>query len=376
MKKVFRIVLLIIVFGLFGSTGFYLYKKSKKPPVIYEIKTPFISSVVKKTIATGSVVPRREIEIKPRVSGIIEELYIEPGDQVKSGDLIAKVKIIPDMERLNSAESRLKRAQINFEEVKIEYDRQKKVFEEGVISQADFQSYRLQYRTAVEELDAAENNLQLIKEGVTKRSGEITNTLIRSTIQGMVLDVPVEKGNSVIEANTFNAGTTIATVADMGEMIFEGKVDETEVGKIKTGMALILSIGAIENETFDANLEYIAPKGVEENGAIQFEIKADVKLKNDFFIRAGYSANADIVLERKDSVMVIPESLLKFEKENDSAYVEVETNPQVFEKRYIEIGLSDGINIEVISGLTGEDKLKAGEKKIDKKEDNKSTSQS
>lgn len=370
MKKFFRILIVVVFVVAIVGTMFFLYQKSKKKPVIYETKTPFVANVIKKTVATGSIVPRKEIEIKPRVSGIVEEIYIEPGDIVKSGDLIAKVKIIPDMERLNTAESRVNRAKINYEQTKIEYDRQKKVYDQGVIPEADFQNYRLEFRTAQEELDAAENNLQLIKEGVTKKSGQVTNTLIRSTISGMVLDVPIEEGNSVIEANTFNAGTTIASVADMGEMIFKGKVDETEVGKIKTGMNLILSIGAIEDEQFDARLEYIAPKGVEENGAIQFEIKADVKLKKNNFVRAGYSANADIVLERKDSVMVIPESLLKFEKKGDSAYVEVETQPQEFEKRYITTGLSDGINIEVLSGVTKEDKIKAGKKEdIKKKKD-------
>ncbi len=361
MKKVLYIILAILIAAVFVGGMSYMYKKSKKKDVIYVTKTPVITDVIKKTIATGSVVPRKEIEIKPRVSGIVEEIFIEAGDYVKSGDLIARVKIIPDMERLNTAESRVNRAKIGYDEAKIEYERQKKVFEQGVIPDADFQKYRLDYRTAQEELDAAESNLQLIKEGVTKKAGQATNTLIRSTISGMVLDVPVEEGNSVIEANTFNAGTTIASVADMGQMIFKGKVDETEVGKIKTGMHLLLSVGAIEDEKFDALLEYIAPKGIEENGAIQFEIKADVRLKTTHFIRAGYSANADIILARKDSVMVIPESLLKFEKDKlDSVYVEVETQPQVFEKRYVKTGLSDGINIEIISGLSLKDKIKDG----------------
>ena len=368
MKKFFRITAIVVFVGLCLGALFYLYKKGKDKPKIYETQTPFTSSIVKKTVATGSVVPRKEIEIKPRVSGIIEEVYIEPGDPVKSGSLIAKIKIIPDMERLSSAESRLNRAKINFEEAKIEYERQKKIYEQGVIAEASFQQYRLEFRTASEELSAAEDNLQLIKEGATKRTGEITNTLIRSTIEGMVLEVPVEVGNSVIETNTFNAGTTIASVADMGEMIFKGNVDETEVGKIKSGMPLELTIGAIENETFKAILEYIAPKGKEENGAIQFEIKAAVELKPNVFIRAGYSANANIELERKDSIMVIPESLLKFEKKTDSTFVMIETaEPQVFEKRYVKTGLSDGINIEVINGLEREDKIKGKEKKEDKK---------
>jgi HlyD family secretion protein len=374
MKKFLKIFLLVVVIGAIFGTMFFLYQKSKKKPVVYEIKSPFISNVVKKTVATGSVVPRKEIQIKPQVSGIIEELFIEAGQQVKKGDLIARVKIIPNMVELNNAESRLNKAKINFEDAKLVYERQKKVYEQGVIPQAEFQQYKLTYLNAMEEQETAESNLQLIKEGVSKKSGATTNTLIRSTIQGMVLEVPVEVGNSVIESNTFNEGTTIASVADMGEMIFEGKVDETEVGKLKLGMPLILSIGAIEDEKFDAALEYIAPKGKEENGAIQFEIKADVKLKNNSFIRAGYSANADIVLDRKDSVMVIPESLIKFEKEGDSAYVEIETKPQIFEKRYIKTGLSDGVNIEVKEGVIISDKIK-GQKKEEVKKTKEADSQ-
>jgi HlyD family secretion protein len=375
MKKVFKIFLLVVIIGAIGGTMFFLYQKSKKKPVIYEIKSPFMSDVIKKTVATGSVVPRKEIEIKPQVSGIVEEVYIEAGQEVKKGDLIARVKIIPNMVELNNAESRLNRAKINYEDSKLVYERQKKVFEQGVIPEAEFQQFRLSYMNALEEQEAAESNLQLIKEGVSKKSGTATNTLIRSTIEGMVLDVPVEVGNSVIESNTFNEGTTIASVADMGEMIFEGKVDETEVGKLKLGMPLILSIGAIEDEKYDAVLEYIAPKGKEENGAIQFEIKADVKLKDNSFIRAGYSANADIVLDRKDSVMVISESLIKFEKEGDSAYVEIETQPQIFEKRYIKTGLSDGVNIEVKEGVGMNDKIK-GQKQEEVKKTTEEDTQS
>ncbi len=362
MKKFLKILLLVVVVGAIIGTMFFLYQKSKKKPVIFETKSPFISDVIKKTVATGSVVPRKEIEIKPQVSGIVEEIYIEAGNHVKKGDLIARVKIIPNMVELNNAESRLNKAKINFEDAKMVYERQKKVYEQGVIPEAEFQQYKLAYMNAMEEQETAESHLQLIKEGVSKKSGSATNTLIRSTIEGMILDVPIEVGNSVIESNTFNEGTTIASVADMGEMIFEGKVDETEVGKLKIGMPLILSIGAIEDEKFDAVLEYVSPKGKEENGAIQFEIKADVKLKQTAFIRAGYSANADIVLERKDSVMVIPESLIKFEREGDSAYVEIETQPQIFEKRYIKTGLSDGVNIEVKEGLEVKDKIKGPQK--------------
>jgi len=358
MKTFFKIFFGIVILGVFVYTIFFLYQKSQAKPVVYQTTTPFTESIIKKTVATGSVVPRKEIAIKPQVSGIIDKMYVEAGDMVAKGDLIAKVRIIPNMVSLNNAESRVKQAQIMMRDAESDYKRQKELFDNDVIAAAEFQDAEIAYNQAQQEQEAAENNLQLIKEGQTKSTGETTNTLIRSTIDGMVLDVPVKEGNSVIESNTFNDGTTIANIADMGEMVFEGKVDETEVGKISEGMDLILSIGAIEDLKFSALLEHISPKGVEENGAIQFEIKAAVSLDENSFVRAGYSANADIVLERVDSVMAIQESLLKFE--NDSTYVEVETEPQVFEKRYIETGLSDGINIEVVSGLDMEDKIKSG----------------
>ena len=360
MKKVFKIIGIVLLIGAFGGTLFFLYTKSKSKPDVYETKNPFVSDVVMKTVATGSVVPRFEIEIKPQVSGIIDELFVIAGDRVEKDQVIARIKIIPDMVTLNSAETRLNRAEINFEDAKTDYERQQNLFDKEVISYEEFRNAKVAYDSAKEELTAAENNLELIKNGVTKKAAETTNTLVRSTINGMVLDVPVEEGNSVIQSNTFNDGTTIATVANMGDMIFEGKVDETEVGKISEGMPIEMEIGAIEKEKFQATLEYISPKGVEENGAIQFEIKASVQLKEGQFIRAGYSANANIVLDQKDDVLVIPEGLLKFE--NDSSYVEVQAGEeQQFEKRYVQTGLSDGINIEITEGLTGEDKVK-GEK--------------
>ncbi len=366
MKKVFRILGIIILIGVFGGTMFFLYNKSKTKKDTYETKNPFVSNVIMKTVATGSVVPRYEIEIKPQVSGIIDELFVVAGDYITKGQVVARIKIIPDMVMLNSAETRLNRAKINHEDAKISYDREQKLFDKNVVSYEEFKRAKLEYDSSKEELAAAENNLELIKNGVTKKAKSATNTLVRSTINGMVLDVPIKVGNSVIQANTFNAGTTIASVANMNDMIFKGNVDETEVGKIREGMPIQLEIGAIEKEKFDAFLEYISPKGKEENGAIQFEIKANVKLKEGQFIRAGYSANANIVLERKDSVMVIPEGLLKFE--NDSSYVEInkgtEEEPN-YEKQFVETGLSDGINIEITKGLKMDDKVKG--EKIDPK---------
>lgn len=356
MKTFFKILGIVVILGIFGYTLYFLWDKSKEKPVVFETETPFYSDVIKKTVATGSVVPRFEIEIKPVVSGIIDELFVEEGDKIKKGDLIAKIRIIPNMINLNNAKARIDRAKINLKDAKRNYDRQFGLLEKGVIAKADFESYEVVYQNAREELETAEETLQLIQEGQLKKSGTPTNTLVRSTIDGMVLSVPVEIGNQVIEANNFNAGTTIAAVADMNDMIFKGKIDETEVGKIHEDMNLILSIGAIDDLKFQARLTKIAPKGVEENGAIQFEIEANVKLLDEQFIRAGYSANADIVLERADSVMVISESLLKFD--DDTTYVEIETGDQQFEKRIIKTGLSDGINIQVLSGLNKEDKIK------------------
>jgi len=356
MKKALKIAIGVIILVVFIGTIVYLYRKSQAKPVVFDTTTAQVTNIIKKTVATGKVVPRKEIEIKPQVSGIISELYVEPGEKVKKGDMIAKVRIIPNMINLNEAESRVNRTKINLDNAKQNYNRQKSLYDSRVIALAELQNYEVALKTSQEDLDAAENNLQLIREGITKTAGAVSNTIIRSTIEGMVLTVPVEVGNSVIESNTFNDGTTIATVADMGEMIFKGKVDESEVGKLHEGMELIMTVGAIDTEKFTAILEHISPKGVEENGAIQFEIRAAVSLKDNLFIRAGYSANADIVLERRDSVMAVQESLVKYE--GDTASVEVETAPQVFKKKVIKTGLSDGVNVEVLSGITKKDKLK------------------
>lgn len=354
MKLLIRTIIIVFVLTSFVGGGWYLYQKNQKKPIHYQTQSPFITDIVKKTMATGSVMPRKEIAIKPQISGIVDEVFVEAGQHVKKGDVIARVKIIPDMIVLNNAESRANKAYLEFEDMKKTYERKQGM--RALITEAEFQETELRYKKAREELNAAENNLQLIKEGVTKKTGGTTNTLIRSAIEGMLLDVPIKQGYSLIESNNFNEGTTVATVADMDEMIFEGKIDESDVGKIKKGMALILSIGAIENERFDAKIEYISPKGVMENGSVQFNIRAKIELKKSFFIRAGYSANANIVLERRDQVLAINESLLQFK--GDVPYVEVEMQPQQFEKREIKVGISDGINIEILEGLTEQDHIK------------------
>ncbi len=355
MKKVIRISLVVILIGSMGFLGFFVYKKSEKPKNVFATDSTFVTNIEKKTVATGAINPRREIEIKSQVSGVVEKLFVEPGDQIKSGQLIAKIKIIPDVVALNNAEARLKEAVINHKNSEQEMKRQKRLFDERVISELDYNQYLLTYNLNKQQVEAAENNLELIKEGASKKSGAVSN-LVKSTVAGMVLDVPVEEGNFVIETNTFNDGTTIASVADMSELIFEGKVDEAEVGKLKEGMQLKLTIGALDTVKFFADLEYISPKGIEEEGAIQFEIRAAVKQREDYFLRAGYSANADIVLDKKEKVLAVKESNVLFEE--NKTFVEVALGEQQFEKKEITTGISDGINIEVLSGLNEDQKIK------------------
>jgi len=358
MKSFVRILVVAVILGGFGYTLWHLYDKSQEPPVVFETAQAFRTNIIKKTVATGTISPKKEVAIKPRVSGIVEKVYVAEGQMVKSGDIIAKVKIVPDMVSQNNAKNRMQMAELAVEDAQLNFNRQKNLVEQGVISEAEFQPTRTQLMNVKQELLAAENNLQLIEEGALKNQGSSSNTVIRSTSSGMVLEVPVKEGNSVIESNTFNEGTTIATIADMGEMIFEGKVDESEVGKIKEGMDLLITIGALEGHQFSARLDHISPKGIAENGAIQFKIKAEVGLQKGVFIRSGYSANADIVLERRDSVLAIDESLLIFGNHPDSTFVEIETTEQLFEKRPVNLGLSDGIKIEVLSGLDTADRIK------------------
>lgn len=356
-KKIMRIVYLLIFAVLFIWTIAFLYQKSQPKIIAYKAEAPTFIDISEKTVATGKVVPRKEIEIKPQgVSGIIEKIYLEAGTIIKKGDRIAKIKIIPDMVNLNSAEARVERSKISFNNRKIDFDRDSKLFEEKVISDSDFRKSKVSYLEALNELNASEDNLQLIKKGITKKSAGTSNTIIRSTIDGMVLNIPVKEGYSVIQSNTFNAGTTIAVVADMKDMIFEGKIDEIEVSKLKKGMDFVLTIGALPNDKFKANLEYVSPKGELDNGSIKFEIKASLHLQENKFIRSGYSANAEIILVNKEKVMSIKEKYVSFK--NDSAFVQVQTAPQVFEKKYIKTGISDGINIEVLSGLSKEDLIK------------------
>ena len=356
LKKILFSLLGITLLASFVGTLYFLWAKSQEEPVVYETNQPFVASIVKKTVATGSIVPRKEIEIKPQVSGIVDKIYVQPGDIVKEGDLMAKVTIIPNMVSLSGAENRLNRSRIGLENAETEYKRNRQLFQEGVVSEATYKVWEIELKNAKQEVSAAEDNLAVIREGARKKSAYAGNTLVKATASGMILEAEVEEGDSVIEANTFNDGTTIATVADMTEMIFEGNVDESEVGNLREGMELVLTVGAVEKEQFRATLEYIAPKGVEEEGAIQFEIRAAMDLKENVFVRANYSANADIVLDKRDEVLAIQECWLQFDDEG--TFVEVDAGDQDFEPRRVETGLSDGIVIEVLTGLTEQDSVK------------------
>jgi HlyD family secretion protein len=355
MKKYAMLLTIGVIAFLFLGTAVFLFRKSQQDPVIYEVEKPYTTDIVKKTVATGKVVPRQEVSIKSQVSGVVDKIFVAPGQKVENGDLIAKIRLIPNMEHLNAAESQLDTARINFRNAERELNRQRQLYEDGLVSKVDYNRLLLDYELQQEAVEAAENNVALIKEGASKKSGQVSN-LVQATASGMVLDVPVKEGTFVIETNTFNEGTTIAAIANMNDMIFEGKVDESEVGKIREGMELVLNIGAIDNESFTAVLEYIAPKGIDDQGTIKFEIRAAINLESDYFLRAGYSANADIVLDKRSDVLAINEGNLIFE--DKVVFVEVEIAEQKFEKRQIETGLSDGINIEVVSGLESDEKIK------------------
>ena len=307
MKKFLKITLLVVLTAGIIGTFVFLWMKSRPKVVVYETVNAEITDLQKTTVATGKVEPRDEILIKPQISGIIDEVYKEAGQSIRKGEVIAKVKVIPELGQVNSAESRVRLAEINEKQAQTDFDRVEKLFKDKLISREDFEKSEVALKQARVEVQTAKDALEIIKEGITKNSASLSSTLIRSTIDGLILDVPVKAGNSVIMSNTFNDGTTIATVANMNDLIFKGKIDETEVGRIHEGMPVKLTIGALQNLTFDAKLEYISPKGVEENGANQFEIKAAVSVPDSIQIRSGYSANAEIVLQRAQQTLAVPE---------------------------------------------------------------------
>lgn len=359
MKKYFKFIVAAIIALIFIGTFVFLYVKSLPQPVAYSEFTPKIADIRKTTVVTGKIEPRNEVAIKPQISGIISELLKEAGNTVKEGEVIAKVKVIPDMGQLSSAQSRLRLANINVKQARTDYEREKVLYNKGLVSADEYDKIAQAYRQAKEEVAAAEDNLQVVRDGVSKSNASASSTLVRSTITGVILDIPVKVGNSVILSNTFNDGTTIASVADMNDLIFRGNIDETEVGRLVTGMPMKLSIGALQDKTFDASLEYISPKAVDNNGANQFEIKAAVKVADSKNIRSGYSANAEIVLAQAKNVLTIPESAIEFEGNDTYVYVvKGKGDEKTYERRKVVTGLSDGINIEIKKGLTQKDRIR------------------
>jgi len=372
MKRTTTVIVLLIIVLVFTGALYYLWQKNSQNPITYTTEQASQQTIIVKTVATGSIVPKEEILIKPNISGVIEKVYIEAGEYVASGDLIAQIRVIPNVSSLTSSKNNiasnltaLQTAKINLQTQQSNYDRQKALFDKGVISANDFEAVKntyLQTKQSVEQakinVNSAQQNYDIIKTGTTSGLGNIAQTQVRATVSGMVLDVPVKAGNQVIEANNFNEGTSIASLADVKQMIFEGKIDESEVGKIKEDLPLEITVGAIEDKTFEAVLDYIAPKGVAENGAVQFEIKGSLKNIDSTFIRAGLSANASIILERADKVLAIKEALVQYDSETKLPFVEIETGDQEFERRDIETGISDGIYVEVKKGLTATDKIK------------------
>ena len=361
MNKTVKIILGIVLLILLVFVLKYFKDSNAKEVVDYKTELPFYSTLDTKIVATGKLNPEEEIELKPQISGIVDQIFVEEGDLVQKGDLIAKIRVVPNEQALGSAKSRINTARLSFENAQTLFNRNKALFEKGVISKQDFENSELSLNQSKESYDQSKDDYQIIKQG-SLSGGSSANTNIVAQIPGTVLEIPVREGDQVIQSNNFNAGTTIATIADMSKMIFEGKVDESEVGKLEEGKDIVVILGAINEKEFPAVLTFVAPKGVEENGAVQFTIKADVTIEASTKIRAGYSANAEIEIESKDSVLVIKEALLQFNRITEKPFVELQKENGSFTKKNIEIGLSDGINVEIIDGVEEGDKIKVWNK--------------
>ncbi len=376
MKKYSKLIIAAIIALIFIGTFVFLWQKSQPKEIVYNEFTPKTEDIQKTTIITGKIEPRNEVNVKPQISGIITELLKEPGQYVQQGEVIAKVKVIPDMGQLSSAESRVRLAEINLKQAQVDFNREENLYNQKLVSDDEFDKIRQQLKQAKEEKAAAEDALQVVRDGVSKSNASASSTLIRSTISGVILDIPVKVGNSVILSNTFNDGTTIASVANMNDLIFRGNIDETEVGQLVNGMPMKITIGALQDLKFDANLEYISPKAVESNGANQFEIKAAVNIAgisgksgSSGSLRSGYSANAEIVLASAEKVLSVPESAIEFSGDSTFVYiVKGEGKQKTYERQQVVTGLSDGVNIEIKKGITAKDKVRGPEVIADDKE--------
>ena len=368
MKKYFKMAGWCLL-GLFVIYTFYfLWAQSQPKPVAYEVLTPEVRDVVKTAVASGKVEPRDEVNVKPQIQGIITELYVEAGDKVRKGDPVAKVAVIPDMNSLSRAQSQVRTTQLQLEEQEREHARVEALYQKGVVSKEEYEQSDNNLLKAQEQAQAAQDDLDIVTEGISKRAGTINTTIVRSTISGTILDVPVKIGSSVINANSYNEGTTVVTVADMSKIIFRGNIDETEVGRMHPGMDIKLSIGAIQGTTLPAVLEYISPKGTESNGAILFEIKAAAQIPDTVTVRAGYSANAEIEMARRSQVLTIQETAIEFKGDSTFTYKLTsapDAMPQTFERIPVKVGMSDGIYIEILNGITNDMKLRGNEKSME-----------
>lgn len=358
MKKIFKWVTITLVSLLFIGTFVFLFQKSQPAKTLFEINSASVQNLQNITILTGKIEPRDEVNIKPQISGIITELYKDAGETVTKNEVIAKVKVIPDMGNLSSAENRVRLAEISFKQAQTDFERMKRLFNEKVISTEEYEKAEVSFKQAQLEKNNAEDALNIVRDGMSLSNANMSTTLIRSTIDGLILDIPVKVGNSVILSNSFNDGTTIATVANMADLIFRGKIDETEVGKIHENMPVKINVGAIQNLSLDAVLEYISPKATEENGANLFEVKAAINVPEDITIRSGYSANAEIVLDEVKNAICIPESSLEFSKDSVFVYILTDSINQSFVRKQVITGISDGVNIEIKEGLKENDKVR------------------
>ncbi len=351
-KKIFKLIFVLLMIALLAGSLYFLVVRNQQEPEQFTTETVNRGSIIKKAVASGAIVPRREVIIKSRVSGLLEKLHVVPGEIVERGQLIAKITVVPDAVTLNSAQARFETARISADNAKLERDRRGQLLGEKLISKDEYDRYQYEYQIKREELQGADSNLSLIRDGGNGEAGSVSNE-IRSTVAGTVLDVPVKEGESVTETNNFNEGTTISSIADMTDMVFIGTVDESEVGRIREGMALQISIGAIEDQTFDGVLEFISPKGSKTEGTVQFEIRAALTGSNDVTVRAGYSANADIVLDRRDDILILDERALLFT--DDGVFVLEQSDSELgevqFNRKAVTTGLSDGIQIEIVEGL-------------------------
>ncbi|MCI6501182.1 MAG: efflux RND transporter periplasmic adaptor subunit [Prevotella sp.] len=359
MKKYSKLIMAALIAVVFIGTFVFLYQKSQPKPVVYSEFTPKVTDISKVTVITGKIEPRDEVSVKPQISGIITHLYKQAGDMVSSGEVIAKVKVIPDMGQLSSAEARVRLAGINLKQAQVDFDREESLYRQRLVSEEEYDKQKQALSQAREEMAAAQDALEVVRDGVSKSNANASSTLIRSTISGLILDVPVKVGNTVVLSNTFNDGTTIATVANMNDLIFRGNIDETEVGRLVEGMPMKITVGALQDLRFDAVLEYVSPKAVENNGANQFEVKAAVTAVRDGKIRSGYSANAEIVLAKAEGVLSVPESAIEFSGDSTFVYVVGGTGEQkTYRRTHVVTGLSDGVNIEIKSGITTKDKVR------------------